>query len=41
VPTDRDACVLLENVIVDRAKRRSGLGRRLMDAMERFAVEYV
>ncbi len=41
VPTDLDACLLLENVIVDRAKRRSGLGRRLMDAMERFAVEYV
>lgn len=38
VPSEPDRCVLLENVIVDRAKRRGGLGRRLMAAMERFAA---
>jgi GNAT superfamily N-acetyltransferase len=39
VPRNVDDCVLLENVIVDRAKRRGGIGRRLMDEMERFAAQ--
>lgn len=41
MPTDMSTALLLQNVIVQRALRGAGLGRKLLIATEAFAARYV